>query len=63
MLTEQKLLEENSGIQMKRPFQVLLEVPPSYVELISNGVSSGKVVPRDRIELSTPAFSGLCSAN
>jgi len=21
------------------------------------------VVPRDRIELSTPAFSGLCSAN
>ena len=22
-----------------------------------------KVVPRDRIELSTPAFSGLCSAN
>jgi hypothetical protein len=24
---------------------------------------SGRVVPRDRIELSTPAFSGLCSAN
>ncbi len=23
----------------------------------------GVVVPRDRIELSTPAFSGLCSAN
>jgi len=22
-----------------------------------------EVVPRDRIELSTPAFSGLCSAN
>jgi len=26
-------------------------------------VSSGKMVPRDRIELSTPAFSGLCSTN
>ena len=38
-------------------------VPPSYLELIGNRVSSGKVVPRDRIELSTPAFSGLCSAN
>ena len=25
--------------------------------------SAGKMVPRDRIELSTPAFSGLCSAN
>ena len=35
-------------------------VPPSYVE---QSVSSGKMVPRDRIELSTPAFSGLCSTN
>ena len=39
------------------------QVPPSYLELIQNRVSSGKVVPRDRIELSTPAFSGLCSTN
>ena len=38
-------------------------VPPSYLELIQNRVSSGKMVPRDRIELSTPAFSGLCSTN
>ena len=38
-------------------------VPPSYIELIQNGVSSGKMVPRDRIELSTPAFSGLCSTD
>jgi integrase len=36
------------------------QVPPSYLE---QSVSVGKVVPRDRIELSTPAFSGLCSAN
>jgi hypothetical protein len=35
-------------------------VPPSYLE---QSESVGKVVPRDRIELSTPAFSGLCSAN
>ena len=39
------------------------QVPPSYLELIQNRVSSGKMVPRDRIELSTPAFSGLCSTN
>jgi integrase len=38
-------------------------VPPSYLERIQNNVSTGKVVPRDRIELSTPAFSGLCSTN
>jgi hypothetical protein len=31
------------------------QVPPSYLE---QSVSVGKVVPRDRIELSTPAFSG-----
>ena len=36
------------------------QVPPSYVE---RSLSRRKVVPRDRIELSTPAFSGLCSAN
>lgn len=35
-------------------------VPPFYVE---QSVSTRKMVPRDRIELSTPAFSGLCSAN
>ncbi|MCS6289414.1 MAG: tyrosine-type recombinase/integrase [Nitrospira sp.] len=32
------------------------EVPPSYVE---QSLSMRFVVPRDRIELSTPAFSGL----
>jgi len=36
------------------------QVPPSYVE---QSLSVQNVVPRDRIELSTPAFSGLCSAN
>ena len=36
------------------------EVPPSYVE---QSLSMRFVVPRDRIELSTPAFSGLCSTN
>ena len=35
-------------------------VPPSYLE---QTVTMRNVVPRDRIELSTPAFSGLCSAN
>lgn len=35
-------------------------VPPFSLE---RSVSSGKMVPRDRIELSTPAFSGLCSTN
>ena len=29
----------------------------------AGSVSSRKMVPRDRIELSTPAFSGLCSTN
>lgn len=36
------------------------QVPPSYVE---QSLSARKMVPRDRIELSTPAFSGLCSTN
>ena len=59
VLTEQKLREEIGVKKQEKAFQV----PPSYVELIQNRVSSGKVVPRDRIELSTPAFSGLCSTN
>jgi integrase len=63
VLTEQKLREEIGVNKQKKSFQVPLEVPPSYLELIQNRVSSGKVVPRDRIELSTPAFSGLCSTN
>ena len=32
------------------------QVPPSYVE---QSLSARFMVPRDRIELSTPAFSGL----
>ena len=63
VLTEQKLRAEIGGKMPKKASQVPLEVPPSYLELIGNRVSSGKVVPRDRIELSTPAFSGLCSTN
>jgi integrase-like protein len=59
ILTEQKLREENGAKKQKKT----LQVPPSYVELIHKRVSSRKMVPRDRIELSTPAFSGLCSAN
>ncbi len=39
------------------------KVSAFYVGLIPNLASSGKMVPRDRIELSTPAFSGLCSTN
>ncbi len=42
----------------------------SYGDSIPEGRGEGEVtkglnllVPRDRIELSTPAFSGLCSAN
>ena len=35
-------------------------VPPLNLE---KPVSMRKMVPRDRIELSTPAFSGLCSTN
>jgi len=35
-------------------------LPPSCEE---QSLSPQKMVPRDRIELSTPAFSGLCSAN
>ncbi len=63
VFTEQKLREEISAKKQGKAFQVPLEVPPSYLELIQNRVSSGKVVPRDRIELSTPAFSGLCSTD
>ena len=63
VLTEQELRGEISGETKKKAFQVPLEVPPSYLELIQNRVSGGKMVPRDRIELSTPAFSGLCSTN
>ena len=33
------------------------KVSAFYVGLIPNLASSGKMVPRDRIELSTPAFS------
>jgi len=63
VLTEQKLREKIGAKKQEKPFQVPQEVPPSYLELIQNRVSSGKMVPRDRIELSTPAFSGLCSTN
>jgi hypothetical protein len=58
VLTEQKLHEEIGVKKQHKAYQVPLDVPPSYVELIQNRVSSGKVVPRDRIGLSTPAFSG-----
>ncbi len=54
--TEDKLRQETAA-------QVPLVVPPSYVEPSPSRVRVGNVVPRDRIELSTPAFSGLCSAN
>ena len=54
VLTEQKLREEISAQKQEKAFQV----PPSYVELVQRRGSSGKMVPRDRIELSTPAFSG-----
>ena len=63
ILTEHKLRGEIPAETKKKVLQVPLEVPPSYLELIQNRVSGGKVVPRDRIELSTPAFSGLCSTN
>lgn len=63
ILTEQKLRGEIPSEAKKKALQVPLEVPPYYVELIQNGVSARKMVPRDRIELSTPAFSGLCSTN
>ena len=59
VLTEQKLREKISAKKHEKAFRVPLEVPPFYVELFQNRVSSGKMVPRDRIELSTPAFSGL----
>jgi Phage integrase family len=52
-----KVLEGDSVMQVPL---TATSVPPSYVE---QNVSMRNMVPRDRIELSTPAFSGLCSAN
>jgi hypothetical protein len=43
-----------SGINAAQVPVGATSVPPFYVE---RSVSSGKMVPRDRIELSTPAFS------
>jgi len=44
---------------------VQVPVTATWVPLAceSESLSMRNVVPRDRIELSTPAFSGLCSAN
>jgi hypothetical protein len=44
---------------------VQVPVTATWVPLASGSepLSMRNVVPRDRIELSTPAFSGLCSAN
>ena len=53
-----RILEGDSAVQV--PPLTASQVPPSYLE---QSLSPRKVVPRDRIELSTPAFSGLCSAN
>jgi hypothetical protein len=39
------------------------EVPVLPLASDSESLSMRNVVPRDRIELSTPAFSGLCSTN
>ena len=61
--TKEDQLCRMKGSHPMQGAQILIRVPPSYVELIQNRVSSGKMVPRDRIELSTPAFSGLCSTN
>ena len=47
--TEDKLRQETAA-------QVPLAVPPSYVEPSPSRISAGRMVPRDRIELSTPAF-------
>jgi hypothetical protein len=62
VLTAEKLSGDTRAVKSKKPSEVPLEVPPSYLELIRNRVNSGKMVPRDRIELSTPAFSGLPQA-
>lgn len=43
VLTEQKLREEMGAKKQENIFQVPLEVPPSYLELIQNCVSSGKI--------------------
>jgi hypothetical protein len=44
---------------------VQVPVTATWVPLASESesLSMRNMVPRDRIELSTPAFSGLCSAN
>ena len=49
-----------SGKNMDEVPLTVSQVPPSYVE---QSVNRRIMVPRDRIELSTPAFSGLCSTN
>ncbi|SLM49916.1 Putative Phage integrase (modular protein) [Nitrospira japonica] len=51
------VLSGENGIQVPLGATCL---PPSYVEASPN---PHEMVPRDRIELSTPAFSGLCSTN
>ena len=43
--------------------QVPLTATRCHLSTGADLATSRKVVPRDRIELSTPAFSGLCSAN
>ena len=63
VLIEKKLREKSRGKKQGKTFEVPPKVPPFYLELIQNCVSGGKMVPRDRIELSTPAFSGLCSTD
>jgi hypothetical protein len=46
---------------------ILVVVFLAYLRLfrfyVEQSVGGRKMVPRDRIELSTPAFSGLCSTN
>ena len=44
---------------------VQVPVTATWVPVVQNvnPLTMRNVVPRDRIELSTPAFSGLCSAN
>lgn len=57
-MIEQKLRGKVGDKKQEEAFPVPVKTPPSYLELIGNHVSGGKMVPRDRIELSTPAFSG-----
>ena len=44
---------------------IQVPVTATWVPVVQNvnPLTMRNVVPRDRIELSTPAFSGLCSAN